>query len=59
MNKRIDNEQTILTLEVKKYKNEFYIDILENGYNIINKTMYNAEVAKKIIEIIEKEVKEK
>ena len=49
----------ILRIEINQdNENEFCIDILHNNYNIINKTIYNTKAAKKIIEIIEKEIKE-
>lgn len=46
-------EETILRLEIKQTGNEIFIDILDNFYNIIKKTIYNKKTAKKIFDIIE------
>jgi DNA-binding MarR family transcriptional regulator len=34
---------------------QIVIDILKNGYNIIEQTIYNEQLAKKILELIESE----
>lgn len=50
-------EKTLLRLEVREWqghegKTEKCIDILRNGYNIIEETIYDDDLAEKIVEII-------
>ena len=50
-------EKTLLRLEVREWQDhkgntEKCIDILRNGYNIIEETIYDDDLAEKIVEII-------
>lgn len=50
-------DKTILSLEVRQWEDhegniEMCIDILRSGYNIIEETIYNDEIARQVIEII-------
>lgn len=49
----MEEEQKTITI-TKLENGEFCIDILENGYNIIKNTIYNDELAKKILKLIKK-----
>lgn len=46
-------EKTVLSIQVKEVetdnKIEFIIEVLENGYNFIKKTVYNDTLAQNII----------
>lgn len=52
----MNTEKTLLRIEIKQDSEGFFVYILDNNYNIIHKTIYNEELAKKIIEEIEKEI---
>ena len=52
----MNTEKTLLRIEIKQDNESSFIYVLDNGYNIIKKTIYNEELAKKIIEEIEKEI---
>lgn len=52
----MNKEKMILRLEVREGNEGQFIYILDNDYNIIKKTIYNEELAKKIIEEIKKEI---
>ena len=46
-------EETIKRIEVVKNNDGLFIQILRNGYNIIESTIYEPELAKKILKLIE------
>lgn len=49
--------KNILRIEIRENENgELFIDILDNDYNIIHDTIYNHELAKEIIDKVQKEV---
>ena len=46
-------EETIKRIEIVKNNDGLFIQILRNGYNIIQNTIYDAELAEKILKLIE------
>lgn len=48
-------EKQLLNIQIRTDENsEKYIDILYNGYNIIQETIYDNELAYKILELVNK-----
>lgn len=45
--------ETIKQLEIKKSDDGLFVDVLKTGYNIIDNTIYDERIAKKILQVID------